>query len=370
MKNPAWSALDNPASCISPSLLVYPERVEENIGLMIRIAGGTDYLRPHIKTHKMAEIITMQMARGIGKFKCATIAEAELAGSCNAPDVMLAIQPVGPNITRFLELVSTFKQTLYSTILDDIETARILSELAAKNKVKVNVFMDVNVGMERTGVIPGKDARILFKEMHDLPSLEVQGLHVYDGHIRHSDLKKRTEACNTAFRAIPELVKALEADGLTVNTIVAGGSPTFPIHSKRQGVETSPGTTLLWDDQYATLFPDMPFLPAAVLFSRVISKPGKGLICLDAGHKAVAAEMPFPRLRLLGSEPGEQLSQSEEHLVLRHPGEDKISVGDHFYALPVHVCPTVAKHSHVFTVINGKINGKWRVAARDRHISI
>src|SRR5437879_3411572 len=112
-----WFPFKNVDDVPSPALLVYPDRVEENIQRMIAIAGGVERLRPHIKTHKLAEVVRMQMAVGITKFKCATIAEAEMATGCGALDVMLAYQPVGPNVERFIQLVKRFPETRFSTIV-------------------------------------------------------------------------------------------------------------------------------------------------------------------------------------------------------------------------------------------------------------
>src|SRR2546428_10839913 len=98
----------------SPALLVYPDRIEENIRRMIQMAGGTERLRPHVKTHKLAEVIRMQMEHGIAKFKCATVAEAEMTASCNAEDVLLAYQPVGPNVERLCRFGQTFPSTRFS----------------------------------------------------------------------------------------------------------------------------------------------------------------------------------------------------------------------------------------------------------------
>src|SRR6185436_20004725 len=99
-----WFSIQNFPDVPSPSLLVYPDRVSENLRRMIVLAGGVNRLRPHIKTHKMPEIIRLQLALGINRFKCATIAEAEMTAACGADDVLLAYQPVGPNGIRVLQL--------------------------------------------------------------------------------------------------------------------------------------------------------------------------------------------------------------------------------------------------------------------------
>src|SRR5207244_13104738 len=71
------------------------------------------------------------MEQGITRFKCATVAEAEMAAACGAPAVLLAYQPVGPNVHRLIRLVKSFAQTKFSVIADDAEAIRALSAAAA-----------------------------------------------------------------------------------------------------------------------------------------------------------------------------------------------------------------------------------------------
>ncbi len=370
MADKKWYELINPEEIVSPSLFVYPDRIEKNIALMISIIGDVTRLRPHIKTHKTAEIIEMQMQHGITKFKCATIAEAELLAQSGAIDILLAMQPVGANLNRFFKLIATYPNSVFSTIVDNEITVGLISEMAASNKIVVPLFLDLNTGMNRTGLEPNDDAVKLYKQIAEDPNLYARGLHAYDGHIRDADIKLRKQACDAAFDLVISLKNQIEVLGIEVETLVIGGSPTFPIHAARQNVETSPGTTLLWDERYGTSFRDMPFLQAAVLLTRIISKPQGEVICLDLGHKAIAPEMDFPRVKIFGLEDAEQIGQSEEHLVLRYAKSDNLKIGDVFYAIPMHICPTVAKYSKVLTVEDGQITGAWKIAARDHQMQI
>lgn len=365
-----WFELTTTLGVISPSLLVYPERIEKNIQTMIAMAGGTDTLRPHVKTHKMAEIIQMQMAHGIFKFKCATIAEAELLAQCKAKDILLAMQPVGANINRFFELIEKYPNSQFSTIVDNLETVQLISSISqSKNRV-VPLWLDLNIGMNRTGIVPDNKAAELFLMITKDRNLTAKGLHAYDGHIRESNAEKRKELCDAAFEQVTVLKKKIEEKGVQVKIIVAGGSPTFPIHAKRKGVDSSPGTTLLWDAGYGTSFSDIEMLPAAILFARVVSKPKAGLLCLDLGHKSVASEMPLPRVVILGLQNAKHIGQSEEHLVIETDLAHNYPIGQEFYAIPIHICPTVAKYKNVVTVVAGKATGYWKVAARDHQLEI
>ena len=370
MEANSWYKVAAPDNLVTPCLLVYPDRIEKNIERMIEIAGDVSRIRPHIKTHKTAEIIHMQMDKGINQFKCATIAEAELLGSCGAKDVLLAMQPVGQNINRLFTLIKSFPNSRFSTLADNEFTLKALATHASENGIKLPVYIDLNTGMNRTGIIPGEKALGLYRLIWESPGLEAEGLHAYDGHIRHADFEERKEACQLAFEAVEKLKADIENSGMQVKYIVAGGSPSFPVHALNPGVITSPGTTLLWDARYDSLFEEMKFLPAAILCSRVISKPAGNLICLDLGHKALAPEMPFPRVELLGIENCKQVSQSEEHLVLECSEPDQLEIGDVVYAIPMHICPTVAKYPRLITVVNGQVTGSWKVAARDHQLTI
>jgi D-serine deaminase-like pyridoxal phosphate-dependent protein len=370
MADKNWYEIDSPEEIVSPSLLVYPDRIEENIRLMIKIIGDVNRLRPHIKTHKTAEIIEMQKQHGIQKFKCATIAEAELLAKCGARDILLAMQPVGANLNRFFKLIATYPNSEFSTIVDNKNSIDLISNIAASKNTTVRLFLDLNTGMNRTGIEPNETAVELFARITENPYLIACGLHAYDGHIRDTDIIQRKKACDAAFKLVTNLKNKIEASGVEVKTLVMGGSPSFPIHAKRANVETSPGTTLLWDERYGTSFSDMPFLPAAVLLTRIISKPKEGIVCLDLGHKAIAPEMDFPRVKIFGLEDAEQIGQSEEHLVLSYAKSENLKIGDVFYAIPMHICPTVAKYSKVLTVEKGKISGAWKIAARDHQMQI
>lgn len=370
MSNRKWYEIDEVERIVSPSLLVYPDRIEKNIQTMISIAGRAERLRPHVKTYKIAEIIKLQLKYGITKFKCATIAEAELLAFSGADDILLAMQPVGSTINRFFDLIDKYPNTGFSTIVDCKE---IIEEIATKAKEEgkdVPLWLDINNGMDRTGVLPNKEAIVLYERINKHSNLITKGLHVYDGHIHESDYDLRKEICDKDFEAVVDLKNKIERLGMKIETIVAGGTPTFPIHAKRENVELSPGTPLLWDQGYADAYQDLDFFLAAVLLCNVVSKPKANLVCLNLGHKAVAAEMPFPRVKLLNFENCQQISHSEEHLVLECKDSNKYKVGDVCYAIPTHICPTVPKYANVLTVEKGKVTGAWEVAARDHIMSI
>lgn len=368
--NNPWYKVNNVDEVSSPALLVYPQRIVKNIKEMIRIAGDPDRLRPHVKTHKMPEIIRLQMEFGINKFKCATISEAEMVARCRANDVLLAIQPVGPNLSRFFRLKHEFPDTRISCIADSEDVITQLSEMALNTGLETHVWLDINIGMNRTGIVPGEKAAKLFKMIASSPMLKAEGLHVYDGHIHEPDYSLRQKICNDTYAQVINLTDRIKDDSLSRVKIVAGGSPTFPVHALRKDVELSPGTILLWDYGYSSSFSDMNFLQAAVLLTRIISKPEKDLLCLDLGHKAVASEMPQPRIKILGLDNYTIIGHNEEHMVISSKGADNFKTGDPLYCIPWHICPTVDRYDSVSVVNEHMVDGQWNVEARRRKITI
>jgi D-serine deaminase-like pyridoxal phosphate-dependent protein len=363
-----WYEVENAGDVPSPALLVYPDRVRENIRHMIAIAGSVERLRPHLKTSKLPEIVRMHSEQGITRFKVATIAEAEMAATAGAIDVLLAYQPVGPNVARLLRLTQQFPHTRFATLIDDESVARALATAAVAAGVVVPVYLDLDVGMHRSGIEPGPAAAALYRRVAELPGLHPAGLHAYDGHIHDKDAAARCASCDAAFSSVEELRAMLGASSPPV--VIAGGTPTFQCHAKRAGVELSPGTTTFWDLNYSTNLPDLDFLPAVMLLTRVVSKPGGDRVCLDLGHKAVASENPHPRAAFMGIDDARAMGHSEEHLVIETAQAAALPVGSVVYAIPWHVCPTVALHDTAVVVRDGRAVDRWAVVARARAISV
>jgi D-serine deaminase-like pyridoxal phosphate-dependent protein len=364
-----WYKINNEHEVFSPSLLVYPDRVESNILKMIEMAGDVTRLRPHVKTHKMPEIVRMQMKHGIDKFKCATISEAEMTARCGAKDILLAMQPVGPHIERFCRLIRAFRNVNFSCIADSEQVLSHLSEMACHHDVTIQIWLDINIGMNRTGILPGDEAIRTYISADTLPGLKAIGLHAYDGHIHEKDFTKRQQLCNDSFVHVQKMTEDLKKAGFSEVKIVAGGSPTFPVHASRNNVEVSPGTTILWDFGYSSSFADMDFLHAAILFTRVVSKPAKDLICIDLGHKAVASEMVQPRIKIPGFDDYTVCGHNEEHMVIRAQFAENMKPGDPLYAIPWHICPTVDRYDIVSVVTESRVTAQWNVEARKRQIT-
>jgi D-serine deaminase-like pyridoxal phosphate-dependent protein len=365
----AWYAVANAAEIPSPTILLYPDRIRENLLRMIRLAGGVERLRPHVKTHKLPQVVRLKLELGITKFKTATIAEAEMTAAAGGRDVLLAYPLVGPNVRRFMRLITTFPETRFSTVVDHPASLAALSAAATAAGVTAHVYLDLNVGMERTGIVAGDAAAALYRQMCAAPGIKPAGLHAYDGQLVNTDLTALRASVAAAFAPVWRLKEELIAAGCPVPKVIASGTPTFPQFGGHPEVEVGCGTTVLWDTGQAEACPDLDFLNAAVLLTRVISLPGPNRVCVDLGHKAVAAEMPWPRATFLNLEVTKFLRHSEEHLVLETstPG---LQPGDVLYAIPRHICPTMAVHQAAWVVRNGVATETWPIVARARTITV
>lgn len=366
-----WYIIKNIDELDSPALVVIPERIKYNIRLAASMVGTAERLRPHVKTNKSREVTELMMEAGITKFKCATIAEAEMLAQCDAHDVLLAYQPLGPKLKRFVSLIQKYPATQFSCLTDNKKAADEQSIAFAAQHFSLSVYVDINNGMNRTGITPGDQAIELYRHCSSLKGMTMAGMHVYDGHLRDQDFNLRKEKCDTAFKVVEEMKEKLLQKGFHVPSVVAGGSPTFPIHAARKDVECSPGTFVYWDKGYSDQCPEQNFLPAAVLVTRVISLPAASRLCLDLGHKSVAAENEISRrVFFLNASDLKVISQSEEHLVVETGDSHSYKTGDVLYGLPYHICPTVALYDSVYTMEDGIITGQWKNVARDRVISV
>jgi len=364
----SWFHLADPASVASPALLLSPALIDRNIEAMVALAGDPLRLRPHVKTYKMVEIVRAQIAAGIVKFKAATIAEAEMAARAGARDVLLAMQPVGPQVARLFALRHAFPDVRFSTLVDDGKVVAALAAAAPSSQPALPLWVDLDVGMQRTGVSPDARALALCLQITQSAGLKLAGLHAYDGHVHATDLDQRTQECEAAFAPVAELARQLAARAMPVD-IIAGGTPTFPIHARRASVELSPGTSLLFDHGYATCFPDLPFAIAAVLLTRVVSRPKRGLVTLDLGTKAVASEMALPRVFFPDLPDAETVAHNEEHMVVRTAQADELPPGTVVYAMPTHICPTVNLHDEALIVHDHAVTAAWSIVARARRLA-
>ena len=198
-----------------------------------------------------------------------------MLAQAGARDVLLANSTRRPQRRRLAKLAGWFREVRFSTIADDAEAVGSLASAGQEAGITLPVLLDLDGGMRRTVIPPGQAAVTLYKLIDQLPGVEPAGLHLYDGHLHESDPAERLAKWETMMEelnVVPYGRRGGRASG-------AGGCwrghARFPFHARHTAhEECSPGTTLLWDFGYAEKFADLEFQQAAVLLSRVVSKPG------------------------------------------------------------------------------------------------
>ena len=348
--DPARYPLRHPHAIPTPRLLVFHHLVEENLRRMrahleaIAPGSGFAHLCTHVKTHKSSWVTRLLLDAGIRHFK-ATPNEVEMLLRAGATDVFVAY-PLLPHAAAMVaQLARSYPAARVAAQVSRPEHVSILEEIAARFDHEWDVFLDIDVGMGRTGV-PASDAGALFRLIDETPSLCFVGVHGYDGHNHSPDSQTRRRISSESMAHLVDVVTGLRQQGAAVERVVVGGSATFQpdlaylLHEARLPltVQVSPGTWTYWDSKYDGLMPGQ-FVIAAVILTQVIDLPGPNRLTLNLGHKRWALDQgpvqvfSAPGLRVV--------STSEEHTVLESDSSRDFRVGDHLLIAPQHVCSTV-----------------------------
>ena len=365
--------IDDTSEIITPGIVVFRDIVQRNIETMVSIAGDAARLRPHCKTHKMKEVVELQIGQGITKHKCATFAEAEMVVAAGALDVVLAYNMVGPNIRRAVEFRKTYPDVKFAVTADHAGPIEELGRQMSAAGTSIDVLLDIDSGQHRTGIAPGPEALDLYGRLVTQSGVSPRGFHVYDGQNHQTDFDERSKAVNEVWKEVSAFRDQLNERDWPVPSIICGGTGSFPVFARINDIamELSPGTCVFHDAGYGGMFPDLPFTPAALLLTRVISRPTANRVTFDLGYKAVASDPPAEiRVVFPDIEDANLVLQNEEHLVVETSQAERFAPGDEILAIPRHACPTSALHRQVFVVADGVLVDRWDVASRDRWLNI
>jgi D-serine deaminase-like pyridoxal phosphate-dependent protein len=359
------------AQALTPALLIDRDRVRHNIATTLHLLGNdANRWRPHVKTAKIAYVMRMFVEAGVHQFKCATGLELTVACQAGAQDVLVAYPLIGANASRVRQIAEQYRGVEVSVLVENEP------QLAQWKGTSLGIFVDVNPGMDRTGVPQDHTDAILSLAQSILSSgLRFNGLHYYDGHLSKDGIAERCAKAHLGYERLMRVVEALAACGIKVPEIITAGTPAFPCSlsfltfSKAAFVHrVSPGTVVYCDATSLTQLPaEYGYLPAAVIMTRVVSHPRPGLITCDAGHKTVSADAGVPTCVVLGHPGIEPLAPSEEHLPMRvAEGAAVPVIGDVLYLVPRHICPSVNNFDHALIIRGGTLMGVEPVSARGR----
>ena len=349
---------------LTPALLVYPEIVDANIAATIRMAGDDpNRWRPHIKTAKIPAVLQLLVAHGVTNFKCSTTLELLTACQVGASDVLFAYPVMGANAARVKEIAARFLETAISVLIETDEQARLWRGSG------IGVFIDVNSGMNRTGIDPVR-AEEIARLARDLGG-QFRGLHFYDGHMSGVPADEREATTHAGYDRLLQLVQRLSAEKVVVQEVITSGTPAAPFAISYPGFREaefvhriSPGTVVYNDMVSMEQLAEWDLQPAVMVLSTVVSHPMPTVVTCDAGHKSVSADAGVPTCTVMGHPDWKASKPSEEHLPIEVPRGESVQLGEKIYLLPRHVCPTVNNFDQAIFVVRGGIQTAAAVSAR------
>lgn len=356
---------------LTPALVVYPRFVDGNIDATLRVMGGDpNRWRPHIKTAKMPWVIERLIARGVTHFKCATTRELLVACETGAADVLLAYPVVGPNARRVIEIAERYRHTRVSVLVENE------AQVEAWRGRAVGVFIDVNPGMDRTGIEQAEMEPIL--ALARAAGDQFRGIHYYDGHVTAPEPVERERQAHAGYDRLMELVDAIRQTDAPLREVITSGTPAFPHAMTYPAFDgesffhrASPGTVVFNDMSSLAQMPEQyGYRPAALVVATVVSHPTERRITCDAGHKSVSADAGVPTCAVIGWPNLEPRKPSEEHLPIDVLSGQTPEIGGLVYLVPRHVCPTVNNFDEALFVRDGRVERVEPVAARGHEAAL
>ena len=355
-------ARDAPAT---PALLLDLPAVERNIAEMARrMAGLPASLRPHAKIHKSPTLGKMQLDAGAIGLTTATIWEASAMLDAGLSDVLVANQAVGPIKAAELARIAGLGRVLVA--IESSVNARELSEAARAARSQIDVLIEFDVGLHRSGVRTAQEAVDLATSLQRLPGLRLQGVLGYEGHcMLEPDRAVRVEKASAANAALIAVADALARHGLATEIVAAGGLGTWDITGANPRItEIHAGSYIFTDAFHRNLVPG--FEVALTVLATVISRTGNTVI-VDCGRKSIGIDRTLPEVvgdqGVIRFEHGEHFIH-EEHTALDVPAGSALGVGDRVELMPGYAPTTVNLYDSYYVVADGRVVDVWPILAR------
>ena len=344
----------------TPALLLDMNAAERNINKMARFfADKKCKLRPHVKTHKLPLIGQMQIAAGAIGITCATLDEAEAFVKAGIKEVLIANQIIGKE--KIKKLLNLAAQSNLIVCVDDYTNAENISNEARDSGIKISVLVEVNVGLNRGGVLPGSDTLNFVKRISKLININFVGLMGYEGGLFIKDPEEKKKRCAHSNEMLAETSKLVEKNGFNIQIVSAGGTNTYYQTGIFPGItEIQPGSYVTMDEHNRLFGSD--FEQALTVLTTVISKPERNRIIVDAGRKSISIDegLPVTLDRLI-----KITKLSEEHGHLEMSDKDiTLAIGDKLQLIPGHGCTTIPLYSNYALIRNGIVENNAEICRR------
>jgi len=348
----------------TPALVINYDIMLQNIETMATFARENNVnLRPHVKTHKCPIVGKKQLEAGVNGICVARVGEAEVFAKEGFDDILIANEVI--ELNQIKRLVELNKKSLVRVCVDSEKNVLDLNKIASKNDVKLEILLEVDVGLGRNGVLPGEPALILANLIKKQSNLRLVGLQGYEGHLTSvldPELRKtQTEEC---MKKLVDTRDLLINNGFDVNYLTASNTVTYKFSAKYEGLtELQPGTYIFNDEHYYKVSPE--FNIAVTVLGTITNNPGKRLYTIDTGLKAATNENGNP---IFKNYPKCKIRvMTEEHSIFRTGPNDDFEIGQKVEIYPSHICTTVNLYDFFTVVKNGEVIGKWEISARGKN---
>ena len=355
----------------TPALILDIDCLDRNISLMAKLTKNANIaLRPHAKCHKTVQIAKRQIMEGAVGVCCANIGEAEIMVEGGIHDILIT-SPLAslPKIKRLCDLAQHTDKA--KIVVDNLENVRALSQGAYDHGVTLQILVDIDAGMHRTGVSDSENILIMAQLINSLPNIEFFGLQCYAGHLQHigtfEERRVESEAIAAKVAAIRDL---LIAEGITPQVISGGGTGTHDIDAALQVfTELQAGSYIFMDSQYNNVWENdgiaAPFETALFVQSTVISTNNFGAVTTDAGlkHYAVDGGAPIP-IKGVPSGALYQYAGDEFGIIQLASEDDDLPLSSHIECIVPHCDPTVNLYNVIHCFSGDTLVDIWPIAAR------
>lgn len=348
----------------TPALILNYDIMRRNIDKMAEFAKEKKInLRPHLKTAKLPIIAHMILKAGGAKgIAVAKVGEAEIFVQSGIDDILIANQVVEPE--QIKRLVMLNKYALVRCAVDSKKNIMDLSKYANEANIKLEVLLEINLGLGRAGVKPGKDALEMANFIKDTPEIKLVGLQGYEGHLTPMmNLEQKEIHTKECMKLVIDTKNLLKKNGFDINYISTSGSGTYMYAAEVEGItEIQPGTYVFSDEHLHRVNPI--FEPAVTVLSTIQNQVGKKEFTLDAGTKAIPIgdgkpiirDYPKIKFRVI----------NEEHTQIKALGAD-FEIGQKIELIPAHICITVNLYDYIHVIKNNEYVGKWPILARGKN---
>lgn len=351
----------------SPVVLIDLPTVRRNIAAMAAHADALGIaLRPHWKTTKSAQAARLQLEAGSSGHTVATAAEALALADAGFSDIFWAYPTVGPH--RVAAALDVAQRSRLIVGPDSAAAARPLAEAAAERGIEVEVRLEVDTGVNRTGVDPDTALRVA-KELSRMTGIRLEGIYMHEGHVQgvgpDSALRERTGLA--AGQLLAEVAAEIRAGGIELHSVSVGSTAGVRSAPTVAGItEARPGTYAYGDENQVSIGTIAPDEAAMSVLSRVISVERGDPVLVDAGIKAMSSDGSMHgdgRIGTVVSDPGGVIvAGHEEHGFLR--GSRGLRIGDLVSIRPNHACGLTNMHSQVFVAEKGIVVDLWEALGR------